>query len=224
MLDTLLEYLLIFSMPLAFFGVLWGLHRRQRAQFFRECDAFHDVRPIHRTFGQFGLETIHTTPSVAVVISGGSKNNPPHWRIDASLPEFGARTRLHIGREGRLGALREKLGITDIHIGDADFDRTFSVRGSDADVVRAVIGQPHIQDAIWTLFMDHAVQFLKLDKDGHVYVWIARTLTSAAEARERAFDVAALTTALYHVERALPGAGVGGSTGAPVGISLGRHR
>lgn len=209
------------------------LVRRQRAQFLREAATFADVRASQRSFGVLSLETVPPLPRASIVATGGGKNNPARWDATSLSPRLAERTSLTIDEEGLLGKLREKLGGSDIKIGDEGFDRRFCIRGSDSDVVRGVVQHPAVQQAIRTFFNDPLACLVKVKEDGTFSGRFLRSTSTASAGRDKLLLVAALVAALEENADAeivrpqgssVESAGVGGASGSPVGVSLGTLR
>lgn len=109
--------------------------------------------------------TIHARPprpTAHIVRAGGGKNAPPLWNIYVEVPQLGARTMLSLSKEGLSGALREKLGVKDLHIGDAQFDKEFTIRGSNSEAIVALLLKPEVQDAVYAFFEECRIQYLEL--------------------------------------------------------------
>jgi hypothetical protein len=134
-------------------------------------------------------------PFVTVTYWPGGRNSPERWRCDCASPGFGRLSSLSLSKEGVLGVLRESLGVQDVHIGDADFDREFTVRGSNADVIKRVLSSPSVQYAIRTLF-EEATDCQITGGTGDVCVYLRCRGLDAQTAKAHAHRVAALITAL----------------------------
>lgn len=114
--------------------------------------------------------------------AGGGKNNPPRWDIVSEAKELSSRTTLSLSREGALGSLREMFGMKDVHVGDADFDKAFTVRGSDSDAVRGIVSNPPVMDAVRALFALDVWSF-EVKKNGAVSVRAPRSNLSGDHAK-----------------------------------------
>lgn len=58
---------------------------------------------------------------------------------------------LQLRKEGSLAAVGRFLGFHDIRVGDPRFDDAFSIKGSNADAVRHVLGDPALREQLLTL-------------------------------------------------------------------------
>jgi len=175
------------------------------------------VRVSHRE----GLEN-----GITATASGGRHSSVPLWDAVVDGVGLGARTSLHISREGLLGALRDAVGLRDIEVGDPDFDRTWKIRGHDADVVRGALAGAEVRAAIVGLFAEADVWSCRLDRQGRLHVVMRRERLDPQEARYRLAGVRRLAGALHEardVDPVLPPArgvvgSVSSSSGAPVGV------
>jgi hypothetical protein len=200
--------------------------RQQLRRFREEAARFGDV-VAPPSIWSAGLDTVPPLPPASIRAGGGGKNNPPRWDVRSAAPRLSLRTSLTIDREGILGALREKLGQHDVHIGDAAFDGAFCVRGSDPDVVRGVMQRSAVQLAVRALFDDPDAMQLVVRDGGDVHARLRRRSADAATVRQKLLAVVRLVQALEEhadAEPSLPPesplrtAGTGGASGAPVGI------
>src|SRR5262249_4635523 len=98
--------------------------------------------------------------------------------------------------EGALSSLRDALGFTDIQSGDAAFDETYCVHGSDAEMASRLLARPAVRAAIDTLFCARPT-CCELDKEGTLFVELPRQSMSAAEARQALALARALGEALH---------------------------
>jgi len=156
------------------------------------------------------------------------------WHVVVPSLRLAAHTSLRVSFEGYSGAYREKLGMTDIHIGNEVFDKRFTIRGSRAEVVRAALAGPAVQQVITRLFEDSVgVVRFEVDDDG-LSVSVKRMNMEASAARALLLAVRAIAVLLDDTipadappREALlldTGSGdaviVGSDSGMPVGIKL----
>jgi len=144
---------------------------------------------------------LHTRPprrTAHVVPAGGGKNDPSRWDIYCSV-HLEPSTTLTLSREGFFGKLREAFGSEDIHLGDAEFDRTFTVRGSDAGAVKALLSNPEAKRAIEALFTGQ-VWDVGIDARGNVHGRAARAGLDAATPKWLLLALVSLGDALEAVD------------------------
>lgn len=99
------------------------------------------------------------------------------WQIEVPALRLALHTTLSLSFEGYAGAYRDKLGLTDIQVGDDVFDKRFTIRGSHADVIRVVLGHDAVRAAITRLFEDSlGIERFKVDDDGLVVIVQRRSL------------------------------------------------
>lgn len=188
-----------------------------------------DVVSMPPKWGQARCQT-RRAPLVDVVAAGGGKNNPRRWEATASAPGVGARTSVNVSPEGAAGALRELVGVKDVHTGDDDFDKAYTVRGGEPDVVRGIFASVEVKDAVRALFAVPASRF-EIKDGGAVFARCSRAGMDGMQAKRVALALARLVDVLERhanappivLPSALRGAG-GGSTGAPVGVPIGSGR
>jgi hypothetical protein len=159
--------------------------------------------------------------------STGGKHPTLYWHLEFEKVALGRKTTLTLAREGVLGALREKLGFSDVQVGDKDFDAAYTIRGSDPDQLRGAFADPKLRAAVSVLF-GFNVYSCRLDAHGTLKIQVVRTDMAAASARDvvrvaeglaDALDAAAVLPPRKEAT-VLPAAlaGVGGRSGAPVGL------
>jgi hypothetical protein len=208
------------------------VYKLRRERFVREANELGDVVVLDGRW-TIGLATKDSEPLAQAVAAGGGKNNPTRWDVTSMARRMGVRTTLHIDREGVFGALRETFGKHDVHTGDDAFDKQFCLRGGDADIVRGVFQEASVQHAVRVLFEQRAVRYVKLNADGGLYAWVGRAGLNAYDARLHAQALQKVARALEaHADRApvpsptspLRTSGVGGASGAPVGVPIGDRR
>lgn len=158
--------------------------------------------------------------------STGGKYPTHFWRVWMTGIALGQRTTLTLEIEGLEGRLREKLGISDIKTGDADFDREWCIRGSDPDVIRGVVNRPAVREAMRSMWVGRGIRVCKLDKHGDLSVELNRAGADldVRDARYVLERVRQLGEALHASSsaKALPAPGavssVSSSSGSPVGL------
>jgi hypothetical protein len=167
-------------------------------------------------------------PVVTVTAAGGGKNNPRRWDAASFAPHVGARTTLHLAREGLTGKIRELAGFKDVRTGDSAFDERFTVRGAEPDAIRGILANDVVREAIASLFELSTWTVDVRGERGVVTVRCARSGMEPERAREVGRRVRALVDALEQhgndppLREAISGGSVGGSaTGAPVGVPIG---
>lgn len=199
--------------------------RRQAARFKEALKDDPDVEPV-------GWGTLRTrrAPEVTVRAAGGGKNNPTRWDATGRAPRIGARTSLHLSKEGLLGGLREIVGVKDVRTGDDDFDRTFTVRGGEPDAVRGILATDEVRATVRAFFDLPAWRF-------DLHVRANETGTVTARCPRQGFDVqqgkrvALATQRLLEVleqhaddapmREAMSTTAGGSATGAPVAVPIG---
>ncbi len=207
--------------------------RRRRAAF---VAAFADDPHFQASPGDWrtpiGIETRGLTPGGHLLArgGGGNRNDPPRWEVYSAAPRTAARTTLRVTPEIAAGRLLEKLGFTDIHTGDAAFDRLFCLRGSEEDVVRGIFVEPAVRAAVTELFALGDLQVFTVDADGRVHARASRRDLAGATAREVLRRTLAVVAALEAHADARPARspsttsalteGAGGGSGAPVAVPL----
>jgi hypothetical protein len=183
---------------------------------------------------QLGVMTF-ASPVVSVVVRGGNTGGEEPWLASTTLAQLDGHA-FHVAPRETASILMRPLGLTAIEIGNASFDATFAVSArGDADVVRAWFSTSAVQEAVRALHANETLTSVTLAKGGRMSAVVHRAPARPApeEARAIALAVQALAAALLaHVHaRALSApdspvrtAGVGGASGAPVGVSLGDRR
>lgn len=82
---------------------------------------------------------------------GSGRNSSTVTVVRADYPKI-LPFELHIGYEGSMTRLGKKLfDVSDIEIGDPDFDRTVRIRAADADQARAALAKTGAREAILAL-------------------------------------------------------------------------
>lgn len=143
-------------------------------------------------------------PFVTVTPAGGGKNNPPVWRIACRAAGLAGKSSLSLSREGVLGGLREKLGFKDVHIGDEDFDRLWTIRGSDADVLRALLLNRSMQSAVGAVFGVAQLSVIHIDDRGNLSGTAPRSGLDDEQARALALSLFDFVATLDEHTRQLP--------------------
>ena len=217
--------------PLAIFGAVVAFavvtEQRQKKEFFAALEVDPDVVAIAAKGASAQCRT-KRPPFIEVKSAGGGKNNPTRWDARGIAFRVAARTTLHLSREGSLGALREMLGFKDVHVGDEDFDKAFTVRGSEPDVVRGLFASVEVKDALRAFFAVPAWN-MHIDDEGLVKAQRARRKLDADEAKQFALALARVVELLeLHADdpaiaspSPLLAGATGGASGAPVGVSIG---
>ncbi len=185
--------------PIVFVALLLvvaGVHVRQTRAFARSLETDPDLEPTHEA----GMACrTRRSPVVSAYGRGGGKNDPSRWDLTASLPAVGERTSLSLSREGMFGALREMFGVQDIRVGDPSFDSGYTIRGSDPDAVRGLLGPEEVKCALEVFFGLGAWSFQIDRPGGRVTATCRRGLGYSLEEVRNA--TAALQRALEAFER-----------------------
>jgi hypothetical protein len=230
--DALVAMVAFFAMTgVLVAGSLYKQHR-QRAEFSRAFTGDGKFQVFGGGFfSPFGVRAVRGSPQGEIVAAGGGDNEPTTWESESSAPRTARRTTVSLSVETVFGHLREKIGLPDVQVGDADFDRQFCLRGSEADVVRGIFAQEAVRAAARQLFGAGQVNRFTVDAAGRVQMSAARDGLSPDEARALLLGVLTLVSALEAHAHARPVAppsttarladGVGGATGAPVAVPLG---
>jgi hypothetical protein len=213
------------ALPLVFLAGVLAWQYQQRKRFVEAFEGDNDY-VANASFLQVTVTTRRgQRPATLKPTSTGGKNSTPLWDISVDNLRLARRTTLSLSEEGVFGALRNAIGLKDVQVGDAAFDKRFTIRGSNDDVVRAILARQDVQDAVRDLF-EASIWSCNLTSAGRLMVRMRRGSLAADEARQRlalvrrlgdmldqAADVAALPE--------LPTVGVGSvtaSSGVPVGV------
>jgi hypothetical protein len=164
-------------------------------------------------------------PATLMPTSSGGKNSTALWDIFVDNLRLSRRTTLNLSEEGVFGALRNAIGLKDVQVGDAAFDKRFAIRGSDDDVVRAVLSRDDVKDAVNDLFTAD-IWSCSVNSAGRLMVRMRRKSLVADEARQRLALVRRLADVLEQAVGVAPlpdmrGGAVGSvtaSSGVPVGV------
>jgi hypothetical protein len=208
----------------AIVGVTVYFARKQLAEWRTGCARFDDVEDTSALM-VLSLRTRAPVRAAEVQAAGGGKNNPQVWSV-RSTSRIGARTTLDLSREGSLGALRERVGWQDVHIGDAGFDAAYTVRGSEPDVVRGIFAAAATRDAVRALFEGGTLHMCRIESGGGATAVFQRSGHDVDTARGRVLAFVRFLDALDERSDAPPralqdaGGSVGGGSGAPVGVPL----
>ncbi len=228
---TGLSFFLLFGALSLFVGGLIAHELKKRRTFIDDFDG--DPEFVALATGLWGAEvrTKHgRLEARAWPSSTGGKNSTPTWELRVERVALGKKTTLSLGLEGVLSALRDAVGLKDIQIGIADFDKRFTIRGADDDLIRGVLADVDTRAAITALFASDKVMSCRLDKHQQLSVCMVRRALSPIEVRDVLTRVRRLAACLDRGadakrlpppgERAVvvEASGVGGSTGAPVGV------
>ena len=204
-------------------ALAWQFHQRKRFVEAFEGDTDYVASA---SFWQVTVTTRRgQRPATLKPTSSGGKNSTPLWDISVDNLRLARRTTLSLSEEGVFGALRNAIGLKDVHVGNAAFDKRFTIRGSDEDVVRAVLARQDVQDAVRDLF-EANIWACSLTSAGRLMVRMRRTSLVADEARQRLalvrrlgdiLDQAADVAALPELHTVGVGS-VTASSGVPVGV------
>lgn len=176
--DDVLGTIGFFGIFIAISAVAIFLHQKKMQQLREQFANDPDVQIADGWM--FRMNTREPNRPAHVVQAGGGKNNPPRWDVVSEVSQLAGRTTLSLSREGALGALREMFGVKDVHIGDAEFDKAYTIRGSDSDAVRGIISAPPVMDAVRDLFALDVWSF-EVKKNGALSVRAARGHTLNAD-------------------------------------------
>ncbi|HEY4223612.1 MAG TPA: hypothetical protein VGO62_19785, partial [Myxococcota bacterium] len=225
--------LLIFLVVIAAVAaLLLGLAALDRTQKQRLIDALVRDGVYAASFDGREVRAWSTPPARPATMNtaGGGKNNPARYEVRTSVEALGGRAGFRLRREGIAGALRNRLGMHDIQLGDKIVDDLVDIESPDPDGVRGLLSHPGVRPILLGLFNAPSTWDIDLEA-GVLHVRVLRLAgLDAAEARgifERtlsladALERAADAPALPEPSAALRVDAVGAASGSPVGISLG---
>jgi hypothetical protein len=200
---------------------------QKRRRFIEAFQSDPEFVAIEQSFWRVELRTRHgRLESRLWPSSTGGKNSRPTWEARVERVALGGLTTLQLGREGFFGAIRDAIGLKDIQLGDAAFDKRFTIRGADDELIRGVLADGATRDAVSALFADDRVMSCRLDRNKQLAVRMYRRRFDEHEARDIMGRVRHLAACLDRGENATPLpppgervptdlGGVGGNTGRP---------
>ncbi len=185
-----------------FLGVSYGIRHfmrtrraqaRAQLQFALATDPY--IEPTN--LGVFSFRTREPYHPADIEVAGErTRNRHPYWRVTTKAKTLGLRTSLSLSREGPLGALREAAGIKDIHVGNAEFDKAYTLRGNEPGLLRMIFSRPETQRAVARAFSTTALQSFNMEHGGAIECQAAIQRKTVDEARLLLLAVAKLAADL----------------------------
>jgi hypothetical protein len=148
-----------------------------------------------------------------------------YWQLDARPMHLSRRTAMRLWEVSLDKRVSRAVGLADVETGDADFDARFRCWGTDKDVVRAVVVNAEVREALEELIAIATLDDLAVHPVGNFVVRVRARKRDIDDRRvvDRSLDlVRALQLAAFDQPTSarprLKESGLGAHSGLPVGV------
>jgi hypothetical protein len=153
--------------------------------------------PEYRVIGlPFNAQMMSRDPRLPTTIIAGSLGKGRwFWDLTVQGISLGKHSTLTLDTTGAVATLQDVVGVKRIKTSDAEFDRRFTVSGSNAHILRHVFEHPELRDTVPAMFAKVPYS-CHLELNGRLKVRLSRSSFEAAEARSCLAVVRAFAAAL----------------------------